>query len=170
MRIGVIYHLDNQLSNLEPDARKKQREITIRPLVGAFFAWVKEVGDSNRLPKGNHWKGSTTVSIRRRHWKCSWIMAKFRLIITQRKGRYVASACTNIHGNWSTVLIERNPARSITETAKVNHLNPFRYLEHALTVLKDHRDDKDYLFIEELLPWSDQLPEICRSKSKTTNL
>ena len=59
---------------------------------------------------------------------------------------------------------------SITETAKANNLNPFRYPDHVLTVLKDHQDDTDYSFIEKLLPWSDQLPEICRSKSKTTNL
>ncbi len=59
---------------------------------------------------------------------------------------------------------------SITETAKANNLNPFRYLAHVLTVLKDHLDDTDYSFIEELLPWSDQLPEICRSKSKSTNV
>ena len=59
---------------------------------------------------------------------------------------------------------------SITETAKANNLNPFRYLVHILTVLKEHQDDTDYNFIEELLPWSDQLPEISRSKSKTTNL
>ncbi|MDU7706148.1 MAG: transposase domain-containing protein [Clostridium sp.] len=59
---------------------------------------------------------------------------------------------------------------SITETAKANNLNPFRYLPHILTVLKVHQDDTDYSFIEELLPWFDQLPEICRSKSKTTNV
>ena len=58
----------------------------------------------------------------------------------------------------------------VTETAKANNPNPFRYLVHVLTVLKDHQDDMDYCFIEELLPWSDQLPEICRSKSKTTNV
>ena len=33
---------------------------------------------------------------------------------------------------------------SITETAKANNLNPFRYLDHVLTVLKDHQDDTDY--------------------------
>lgn len=59
---------------------------------------------------------------------------------------------------------------SITETAKANNLNPFRYLNHVLTVLKDHQDDTDYSFIAELLPWSDQLPESCRSRFKTTNL
>lgn len=59
---------------------------------------------------------------------------------------------------------------SITETAKANSLNPFRYLEYLLTALKDHQEDTDYSFIKELLPWSDQLPDIYRSKSKTTNV
>ena len=51
-RLGAIYHLDNQLANLELDDRKKQRQMTVKPLVEAFFAWVKEMGASNRLPKG----------------------------------------------------------------------------------------------------------------------
>ena len=50
-RIGAIYHLDNQLSDLEPDDRKKQRQITVKPLVAAFFAWTKEVQSSGRLFK-----------------------------------------------------------------------------------------------------------------------
>src|SRR5699024_11822707 len=52
-----IYHLDNQLSDLEPDDRKKQRQITVKPLVEAFFAWVKEIQSSNRLPKGKTLEG-----------------------------------------------------------------------------------------------------------------
>ncbi len=51
-RIGAIYHLDNQLSDLKPDDRKKQRQITVQPLVEAFFAWTKEVQSSGRLSKG----------------------------------------------------------------------------------------------------------------------
>lgn len=59
---------------------------------------------------------------------------------------------------------------SITETAKANGLNPFRYLEHVLTVLKDHQDDKEYSFINDILLWPEKLPKICRSKAKTTNI
>lgn len=40
---------------------------------------------------------------------------------------------------------------SITETVKANNLNPFRYLEYILTILKDHQEDTDYSFIKELL-------------------
>ena len=43
---------------------------------------------------------------------------------------------------------------SIIETAKANNLNPFRYLEYVLTVMKDHQEDTDYRFMEDLLPWS----------------
>ena len=59
---------------------------------------------------------------------------------------------------------------SITETAKANGLKPFRYLEHVLTVLKDHQDDKEYSFINDILLWSEKLPKKCRSKAKTTNI
>ena len=48
---------------------------------------------------------------------------------------------------------------SITEKVKANNLNPFRYLEYVLIVMKDHQEDTDYRFMEDLLPWSGQLPE-----------
>ena len=53
---------------------------------------------------------------------------------------------------------------SIIETAKANHLNPFRYLEVLLETLKEHQEDTDRSFIDELLPWSEKLPETCRVK------
>ena len=67
--IGTIYHLDNQLSDLEPDDRKKQRQITVKTLVEAFFAWVKKWGPPIVCPKGKHRKGSITVLIliRKKH-------------------------------------------------------------------------------------------------------
>lgn len=95
---------------------------------------------------------------------------KFRLIIPQRKGAaqlLSAQACMgaddSVEGAQSSAIIY-----SITETTKAKHRNPFRYLEYILTVIKDHQEDADYRFMEELLPWSEQLPEIC--KSKTTNV
>ena len=56
-RIGAIYHLDNQLAGLKPDDRRKQRQINLKPLVEAFFAWVKEIQISGRLSKGKTLEG-----------------------------------------------------------------------------------------------------------------
>ena len=62
---------------------------------------------------------------------------------------------------------------SITETAKLNGLNPYYYLEHLLTVmpniLSPKKEDEpqkmpDRSELEKLLPWSKDLPEKCRVK------
>ena len=55
---------------------------------------------------------------------------------------------------------------SIVETAKENGVNPFRYLEFLLTEMMEHEEDTDYCFIDDLLPWSDSIPDICKMKNK----
>ena len=43
---------------MKPDDRKKQRQINLKPLVEAFFAWAKEIQTSSRLTKGKTLEGS----------------------------------------------------------------------------------------------------------------
>ena len=40
-QIAAIYKLDNELENLSFDERVIQRRLIVKPLVEAFFAWVK---------------------------------------------------------------------------------------------------------------------------------
>lgn len=172
-RIGAIYHLDNQLFDLEPDNRKKQRQMTVKPLVEAFSAWVKEVGASNRLPKGKTLEEINYCINQEEALKVFLNEGEVPLDNNAAEGA-LRSFCLHKH-SWKLIdSIDGAKSSaiicSITETAKANNLNPFRYLNHVLAVLKDHQDDTEYSFIEELLPWSDQLPEICRSKSKTINV
>ena len=47
---------------------------------------------------------------------------------------------------------------SITETAKANGVKVYEYVEHLLTEIPKHLDD--------LLPWSENLPEHCRKSNK----
>jgi len=172
-RIGAIYHLDNQLAALEPDDRKKQRQMTVKPLVEAFFAWVKEVQSSNCLSKRKTLEGINYCIHQEEALEAFLNDGEVPLDNNAMEGA-LRSLCLHKHawklidsidGAKSSAIIY-----SIAETAKANHLNLFCYLDHVLTVLKDHQDDTDYSFIKKLLPWSDQLPEIFRSESKTTNL
>lgn len=41
---------------------------------------------------------------------------------------------------------------SIVETAKANNLKPFDYVQHLLEEIPKHMNDKDYSFLEDLLP------------------
>ena len=51
---------------------------------------------------------------------------------------------------------------SIAETAKANNLKPYDYFEYLLTEIPKHADDRDRSFLQDLLPWSDKLPDHIR--------
>ena len=55
---------------------------------------------------------------------------------------------------------------SIAETAKANQLKPYEYFEYLLTEIPKHMDNKNSNFLEELLPWSETLPENIRKPKK----
>ena len=51
---------------------------------------------------------------------------------------------------------------SIAETSKANGLKPFEYFRYLLEGMLAHLDDKPSEYIDNLLPWSDKIPEYCR--------
>ena len=55
---------------------------------------------------------------------------------------------------------------SIAETAKANHLKPYDYFEYLLTEIPKRLDDTDRSFLDDLLPWSPNLPANCRKPGK----
>lgn len=55
---------------------------------------------------------------------------------------------------------------SIAETAKANSLKPYEYFEYLLTEIPEHMDDTDRSFLDDLLPWSEKLPESIRKPKK----
>ena len=55
---------------------------------------------------------------------------------------------------------------SIAETAKANNLKPYEYFEHLLTEILKRMDDSDRSFLDDLLPWSEKLPDVVRKPKK----
>ena len=47
---------------------------------------------------------------------------------------------------------------SIVETAKANDLKPYNYVQYLLEEIPKHMNDTNYSFLEDLLPWSENLP------------
>lgn len=172
-RIAAIYHLDNQMEGQPAKARKMYRQTNIRPLVEAFFAWAKEIQSKNQLSRGKTLDGINYCINQEASLKAFLEDGDIPMDNNATESA-LRSFCLHKH-TWKLIdsLDGANASAiiySITETAKANNLNPFRYLEYILTVLKDHQEDKEYSFIDDILPWSEKLPEICRSKTKTINI
>lgn len=64
-----------------------------------------------------------------------------------------------VHGAQASTVIY-----SLVETAKANNLKIYEYLMHLLTEIPKHMEAACLDFLEDLLPWSENLPEECRKK------
>ena len=53
---------------------------------------------------------------------------------------------------------------SIAETAKANNIKPYAYFVYLLEEIPKHMDEAERSFLENLLPWSEKLPEGLRKQ------
>lgn len=167
-QIGAIYHLDNELSVLKPQEREKMRQLTIQPLVEAFFTWAKGIQEGNRLPKGKTLDGINYCMSHEENLKVFLSDGEVPMDNNATEGA-LRTFCLHKHA-WRLIDIIDGAKSSaivysITETAKANKLNPFRYLEYLHTEILEHQDDTNQDFLNDLLPWSEKLPKICRIKT-----
>lgn len=86
--------------------------------------------------------------------KNSWVIDSF--MFRFKKIDYIIDT---IHGAEASATIY-----SLVETAKAKNLKIYEYLKHLLTEIPKHMDETNMDFLEDLLPWSEKLPEECRKK------
>nr|WP_322016462.1 transposase domain-containing protein [Clostridium butyricum] len=55
---------------------------------------------------------------------------------------------------------------SIAKTAKANNLKPYNYFEFLLTEIQKHMENTTLDFLDDLLPWSENLPDECKKQNK----
>lgn len=157
-QIQAIYREEGKLNDLSSDERLKQRQAVIKPLVDAFFAYLKTINVSKKDKFGD------AVRYARNQEKYLRVFltdgdvpidnnASERAIRGFCIGKKNWQMIDTIHGAKSSAIIY-----SIVETAKANNLKPFDYVQHLLEEIPKHMNDKDCSFLEALLPWSEKLP------------
>ena len=157
-QIQAIYREEGKLNDLSSDERFKQRQVVIKPLVDAFFAYLKTINVSKKDKFGD------AVGYARNQEKYLRVFlidgdvpidnnASERAIRGFCIGKKNWQMIDTIHGAKSSAIIY-----SIVETAKANNLKPFDYVQHLLEEIPKHMNDKDCSFLEDLLPWSEKLP------------
>lgn len=169
-QIAAIYHLDNQFAELSATKRQKARQLTVKPLIEAYFAWAKEILKSNQLSKSKTLEG-LHYCVNHEKALTEFLNDGDLPLDNNATEAALRTFCVHKH-TWRLIdTIDGAKASaivySLTETAKANKLNPFRYLEYLLTELMEHQDDTNRDFMKDLLPWSEKLPAICRIKPKS---
>lgn len=163
-RISSLYALEAEWKELSPEERYTRRQKHTKPLVEAYFAWVKSI-DPDTLISQNTKKG-LQYSINQEKYLRVFLdngavpidnSACERAIRPFCVGRENWHIIDTVHGAQASAMIY-----SLVETAKANHLKPFEYLKHLLTEMPRHMQDTDFSFLVDLLPWAEAIPVVCK--------
>ena len=166
--IQAIYREEKLLKDLPAEERKIRRQLSVCPLVEAYFTWAKE--NILKVPqKSKTWEGFN-YSINQEKYLKVFLDAGEVPMDNNAAEQSIRGFCIG-KKNWvmiDTVAGAKSSAiiYSIAETAKANHLKPYDYFEYLLTEIPKHLDDTDRSFLNDLLPWSPNLPANCRKTGK----
>ncbi len=164
--INSMYHFERQYKDLSPEERLRNREERILPLVRAFFVYLKKEG-ALIAPKS---KTGEAISY------CINQEKYLRVFLTDGEvpmdnnaaERAIRPFCLG-KKNWQVIDTVSGAKASavwysIAETAKANDLKPYEYFKYLLEEIPKHGEFEDDSFLEDLLPWSENLPESCSKK------
>ena len=166
-QIQTIYRKEGKLKDLSSEERLSQRQVAIKPLVDALFAYLKqhesEVG-TEKL------KDAFSYALNQEKYLRVFLTDGDVPMDNNASERAIRGFCVG-KKNWQ-MIDTINGAKSsaiiysIAETAKANNLKPYEYFEHLLTEIPKHMDDSDRSFLDDLLPWSEKLPDAVRKLKK----
>ena len=169
-QIRAIYREEGKLSEFSADERVEKRQLVVKPLVDAFFAYVKQ--NSGRVPKSGKAREAFTYALNQEPYLRVFLENGNVPMDNNASERAIRGFCIGkknwemidtVHGASASAIIY-----SISETAKANGLKPYEYFEYLLTEIPKHQDESSTDFLADLLPWSEKLPEYIRKPKKAS--
>ena len=159
------------LKELSAEERQNRRQLSVKPLVEAYFTWVRE--NISKVPEKSKTHEGFSYCLNQEKYLKVFLDDGEVPMDNNAAEQSIRGFCIG-KKNWvmiDTIAGAKSSAiiYSIAETAKANNLKPYEYFEYLLTEIPKHMDDTDRSFCEDLLPWSPTLPEHCRKPEKNNN-
>lgn len=163
-QIQAIYREEGKLRVLSSEERLQQRQLVVKPLVDALFVYLKSTNQdvSTKTKLGDAYG----YILNQEKYLRVFLTDGDVPIDNNASERAIKGFCIG-KKNWQvidTISGAKSSAiiYSIAETAKANNLKPYEYFEYLLSVIPEHMNDTNNNFLEDLLPWSETLPEYIR--------
>ncbi len=156
-----LFELEKEYADLDADTRKAKRLETEPAIWEAYWSWLETVdaAGGSRLAK------AVTYAKNQKPYMENYLLDG-RCSISNNIARPYAVGRKNflfhdtVKGARASSVIY-----SLVETAKLNNLNIYAYLETVLLYMPDYKNEPEG--IKELMPWSDMIQQRCRIKSKS---
>jgi len=153
--ISQLYDIERVVRGQEPELRQTARQEQSKPLVDTLHAWMLE--QLQTLSK----KSTTAEAIRYalNHWSAlTRFLDDGRIEVDNNTAERALRSVAVGRKNYLFLGSDKGGDRAATlysllGTAKLNEVNPEKYLTHVLSVIADHKVNK----VGELLPWNVKL-------------
>ena len=172
--IAAIYHADSKLKDLSVEERQKARDRDVRPLVDAYFAWIKGKKNDSSILLSEKTRNGFTYSLNQEPYLKAFLEDGYLPLDNNLTERTIRSFTVG-RRNWMTIDTVSGAKSSaviysLVETAKENGLNPYAYFKYLLTELPKlkefNSDQEESAAMERLLPWSSELPAECHKRGR----
>ena len=171
-RIGLeycnrLFKIERALKDASPEERHAERQRLSRLVLDAFWTWLQEQS-GQVLPKSTL---GQAVSYCLNQWtKLTVFLEDGHLELDNNRSersikRFVIGRKNFLFANTPRGARASAIAYSLVETAKENGLDPYLYLEYLFERLPNIPSD-DRTAMDDLLPWSDRLPDRIRRRQK----
>ena len=164
-RISAIYHVDNMYKASTLEERLDNRQKSVKPLVDAFFEWLQAI-DTTLMDKSGALYHAINYAVNQEPYLRAFLDDPIIPLDNNDAERSIKKFCVGKH-SWHIISSKRGARASailysIAETSKANGLKPYEYFKYLLESMLEHLDDKPADYIDDLLPWSEKIPENCR--------
>ena len=151
-QIGKIYDIEREIRGMDPDTRRKIRISKSKELVESLFSSFKKV--LGKLPQ----KGSTAKAIAyalNNEEALKRFLTDGKIEIDNNAAERALRAVAVGRKNWLFAGSDQGGHTAaniytLIETAKLNNINPWKYLRKVLSVIQDYNSQK----LSDLFPWN----------------
>ena len=160
-----LFKLEEKYAGLDADTRKAKRLETEPAIWEAYWSWLETVNPTG----GSRLEKAVTYARNQKPYMENYLLDG-RCSISNNIAENIARPYAVGRKNFlfhDTVKGARSSAiiYSLVETAKLNNLNIYAYLETVLLYMPDYKNEPEG--IEELMPWSEMIQQRCRIESKS---
>lgn len=166
--VNLLFKLESEMSDLIYNERKAKRQEASRALLDAFWSWVENTisipTTNEKLTKALNYSLNNKKELEmfledgRLEISNNLCESHIRPFATARRAWLFADTPNGARAN--AVLY------TLVETARANDLNVYAYLDYLLAEMPNAAFYNHPEIIDDMLPWSDKLPESCRLTHK----
>lgn len=166
--INLLFKAENEMKDLAYEEKKTKRQDVSRPILDAFWSWVEETSavstTNEKLTK------ALTYAVNQRKY-LETFLEDGRLPISNNLCEASIKPYATARRAWLFADTPKGATANavlytLVESAKANDLDVYEYLKYLLNEMPNRDFNNDAENLDQLLPWSKELPEECRLNHK----